>query len=364
MVEKLKTVLLEKQDNLITPQTVLTAHDFVDCIEAVRLDADPDAEMDDRGSAGYDSYPPIIGRTNVELGIKMGLYSLGTTNSSPDIVKLFECSGWKKRLDVPNIELVPVSEIVNAATLWGYRGGPGANKAILEKYGNVMFDGTLSLEHGKRCEVDFTGRGKLVSLPGVATMPSINTFRERVVVPTYKAATTMFMGVTDYKLVKFELPFGQDIQNLDDPTDTFGGGETEMADRKISWSATVYLRPTATLIPQIKLHAGTSGAISIQWGSVYGSPDLRIYAPNAYLSSVKEGNRNGILTWECKGTFLANDVAIRIYNNTSSSYSSTSISQSSDSDSSSSDSSSQSSSSSSNSSSSTSTSSSSTSVSV
>jgi hypothetical protein len=201
-----------------------------------------------------------------------------------------------------------------------------------------MFDGSLKLTAGKRATISLTGKGKYAAKPVLATMPNIDAQRERETAPAIQNASVSIMGKA-YNFVEMEFPFGQAVENAVDSRDEFGGGETEITARQIDFSATLYMRPTTALIPHTDLYAGQTGVIDISWGKNHCAPggaDLQIYAAAAVLTDVKKGVSNGIDTWEVKGTIVKNDIEIRIYNGTSSSYSSVSASASSDSNSSSS----------------------------
>ena len=337
--EKLNMCLFEKQVHINVPSTTLGANDFLDVIEAAKFDISPEAEDDARGSSGFDNYAPTIGRTTAEISLMFALYSLGSRD--PDFVRCLQCAGWERVLDHPFLVLRPISEITDAGTLWGYRGGPGSQKSTLEKYGNIMFDGSLKLETGKRGTLTLTGKGKPVALPVLATMPDIDAQREREAAPALKAATVTIMGKA-YNFTTMEFTFNQGVEAAPDPTDAFAGGETEITERRIDFATTVYLKPTTTLIPHADIYAGTQAEIHIQWGKNHASPgefDLEVWAPNCVLKDVKKGANNGIDTWEIKGTVVRNEIEIRINNGTTSSYSSVSASMSSDSNSSSSQSS-------------------------
>lgn len=338
-IEKLGCVLLEKQTDRTTPETTLGINDFCDVLEPGKLTISPEVEQDNRGSTGFDNYPPTIGRTQTEIGLTFALHSLGSAKN-PDFVRAMECAGWERRLDTDYIIMHPISEIVNAATVWGYSGGPGTQKAFVEKFGNVMFDGSISLEAGKRAVLKLTGKGKYLAKPIRATMPNIDAQRERVVSPPLLSAVITVNGIS-YGFLKGEITFGQAVESNVDATDTYGGGDSDITDRKLEWSATVYQKIDSSYIPHDNLFAGTTGVLDFQWGKIYDAPhpDCRIYAPKATLIDVKPGNNNGVNVWELKGIIEENDLELRIYNATGSSYSSVSTSASSDSNSSVSDSS-------------------------
>jgi len=337
-VEKLNLVLLEKQTDRTTPEVSLGVNDFCDVISAPKLIINPDVAEDNRGSSAFDNYPPTVGRTQIQIDLEFALHSLGSAGN-PDFIRVMECAGWERRLDSGFIKMHPISEIVNAATVWGYYGGPGTQKALVEKFGNVMFDGSISLEAGKRALMKFTGKGKYLNPPARTTMPNIAAMRERVTSPALMAMPTLYLNGIAYGFLKGDITFGQAIENNVDATDIYGGGDTEQTDRKLGWSATVYQKVDSSFIPHINLLAGATGIFDLQWGKVYHTYDMRLYGPKSTLTDVKPGNQGGVLCWEIKGIFEENDLELWIYNGTGSSYSSASTSANSDSNSSVSDSS-------------------------
>ena len=336
MVRKLALALLEKQTSIDTPETVLAANDFTDNLEAWTGDISPTAQEDLRGSGVYGNNPRTIGRYDNDVSLVYSLYSRGS-GVQPSFIKAMECAGWERRLSGSNILMVPKSEITEACTLWGYEGGPGTNKSLLEKWGNIMFDGTISIVIGERATMTLNGKGKRVADPVISTMPDVGAYREKKIAPAFMEGAITINGVA-YNLIKLDLNFGQTIENNVDGTDEFGGGDTEMTDRNIEFTCTVYQKPTLAKIPHSNLKNQTSGTFDLKWGRIFNYPDLRLYSTGSVFYDVKRGDNNGVSTWELSGYFQDNEIQFEVYNNNGSSYSSTSVSYSSDSNSSSSES--------------------------
>jgi hypothetical protein len=334
MVEKLSLVLGELQTSIDVPEPALAANDFIDVVEAYTADVSPDSEADNRGSGMFDQRERTLGKTEVEIGLTMALYSMGGTSESA-IIKLFRAAGFERILDTGMVVLRPRSEIVDAMTFWTYKGGPGTNRSIRTEFGNVMFDWVIRLEAAKRALAQFTGVGLLDALPVRATQPNVEAYRERQVAPAIKAATVSINGVA-YQFVRCEISGNQAPQNTVDAAHPYGGGFSEITDRNIEFTATVYAKPIASQVPHTNLYAKTSGTLDFQFGTFYGNPDVRIYAAAAFLDDVKNGDENGVSTWDIKGYIERNLMEVRIYKNIQSSESSSSDSMSSDSNSSSS----------------------------
>ena len=333
MQKKLSLILLEKQSGLTVPQPDLSANDFADVLEG-SASVDVDVEQDNRGGGGFQNNPATVGKSTADISLTYSLYSRGSAASEPSFIRALECAGWERQLDNPNIIMRPRNDIVDAATIYAYSGGVGADKSLLEKFKNVMFDGVVNLEAGKRATLELSGKGAYYAPPVVATQPNVDGYRERVTAPPLMGATVSINGKA-YKFLTCTLNFGQTVEPDVDATDTYGGGESEIVERNINWTATVYMKPDSDFVPHTNLFAGTTGTLDFQWGTKFGTPDCRILAPKATIHNVKEADNNGVLTWELTGIIEDNDVELRIYNGNASSYSSISRSDSSDSNSSS-----------------------------
>ena len=334
MVEKLNIALFEKQANFETEEAALFANDFVDVVETATVEIDPDIEAQNRGGGRFGNHPRTVGKYGINIVLPVNMYSRGTAGD-PDFVRLMECAGWTRRADDTYIKMRPTSEIIHAGTLWGYVGGPGTNKSLLHKFGNIVGSLGFTIETAKAARMTFTGMGRVVDLPAVATQPSVDDYRERVSAPAFLSATCTINGVS-YKPVSIEIVDNQPVENNLDATHEYGGGDTEFTDRNIEFTAVVYAKAIAAQIPHTNMHTQTAGSFDLRWGSTYAPYDLRIYSSSCRFHNVKPGNNNGVTTWEVQGYFDNNDVEVWCYNGNTSSYSSSSFSNSSDSNSSSS----------------------------
>jgi hypothetical protein len=312
-VQKLDIILGRVQRDPATPETGLTAADFLDVHEAFKADVDPDFQTDNRGAGGFDAYQPTEGKYDPDIQLVFPLASLGS-GTVPDLARCFQCAGWKQTAHDDYLRFAPSNDIANdhkAMTLWAYKGNPGHGGSVRERYGNQMYDVVISVEANKRAMVTFTGKGKYVAIPDRNTMPAIDAYRERVLIPAFINATYQIMGDI-YVPLKVEFNNNGPVVNHDNPGSEFGGGETEISDRAITFTATVYKK--SSLIPHRKMHTGDLGTIDLQWGAIHGTPDMRTIASRCQITNVKDGNANGIETYEISGVVIQNDFELRIYN--------------------------------------------------
>lgn len=333
--QKFNTVLFEKQNDINTPSDLLVASDYLDVMEAAKFDIDPEYEPDARGAGAFEQYSGTVGQYNNDISLLFGLYSLGS-GVTPDLVRVAECAGWTKVEHADFIRLTPTSEIVNAGTLWGYRGGPGTNKAVLEKHGNIMFDWEIALEAAKRATMRFTGKGRYVAEPVLATLPDVDAYRERLSVPAMRGGSISLLGSSRYatKFISANFKANQSIENHPDATATFGGGDSEILDRAIDGTIVVRMEAHSNTIPHDSIQNGTELTVDFQWGTIYNQYDVRLLTSRFRVTNVKEGNVNGATTWEISGQVLRNSLELRIYNAAASSSSLSSSSGSSQSSSS------------------------------
>jgi hypothetical protein len=313
MVKKLGLALLNVQSN-INQESPCVAMDFADTMDPPEIDIGIESEQDNRASGGFDMYPATIGRSAPTVKLSYSLLSLGASRE-PSLVQAMKCAGWSVTTVGNYIELRPTSTITSAATVYGYIGGPGASKALLTKIINVMFSATIDLPGAKRAFVTLDGKGKLFQNPTVATMPDVSKYRDRGVAPAIISAGVEINGDT-YKWTKAQIKDGQAVVNNLDPSVAYGGGDTEITDRAMTFTATVFAKTSP--IPHTKLQAGTAGQMVFSWGAVYGSPDLQISCNSVQLTDVKPGDENGVDTYEVTGVILENDIIVKVYNGGSS----------------------------------------------
>lgn len=192
-------------------------------------------------------------------------------------------------------------------TVWGYSGNADASGALLRKIANVMGNGKITLDFNSGVALfNFDGKGILIAEDAAATQASITP--SAIVCPSLVGSTINFFG-DDYDLISLEFDFGQEVTVTAAPqTETTGLGQSYISKRLITWKAKVYKDTSA--IPVTTFHAGTTGAISVAWGT----------APNKWTVSTtkaqideppQDSDENGIETFDLSGICVDNDFAIQ-----------------------------------------------------
>jgi hypothetical protein len=192
-------------------------------------------------------------------------------------------------------------------TVWGYSGNADASGALLRKIANVMGNGKITLDFNSGVALfNFDGKGILNAEDTAATQVSITP--SAIVCPSLVGSTINFFG-DDYDLISLEFDFGQEVTVTAAPqTETTGLGQSYISKRLITWKAKVYKDNSA--IPVTTFHAGTTGPISVAWGT----------APNKWTVSTtkaqideppQDSDENGIETFDLSGICVDNDFAIQ-----------------------------------------------------
>jgi hypothetical protein len=334
MIRKLDILLGAKQIDLNNPLTDLGVSDFVDTLEPATIQVNPENQEDSRGSGGFFNYKSTIGKYEVEIPLTFKLFSLGNGNF-PDVVRCLECAGFEQTLDEGYIKMkLNRAESDYAMTVWGYEGSTVASKADLVKVGNVVFgDWSFSAEVNQYVQLSLTGKGRYMSLDKQQTMPNIGTQREREIAPPFRGY--VHIAGKDYRIASFEITSNQETDNVPDAGDaTAGSGATEITNRNMTATFTVFQDSDSDLDPQAQVDNVTTGNMILRWGTNYNAApdyDMQLRADDIQIRDVNKAERNGVATLELDTVILENSFEYWIYNGTSSSLSSTSYSISSNS---------------------------------
>lgn len=194
------------------------------------------------------------------------------------------------------------------STIWAYSGCQDTDLALCYVIQNVMFGSKISLDFNTGyASMAFEGKGVLSATPALATQPTVTP--STVVPPSLIGSTINFLGDTDYKLLKLDFDIGPDIYATLDPTVASGLGITAPGSkRKIKWSARVYHDSAVT--PYTTLLAGTTGAISVVWGTAPNK--FTVAATKAQITSCKISAENNVTCYDLEGICIDNAFSIQI----------------------------------------------------
>jgi hypothetical protein len=157
--------------------------------------------------------------------------------------------------------------------------------------------------------MECVGSGVYGGSAAAATQPTIT--KSRVAPPALLGATTLTInGDADYKLVKAEIDGGQSTVLTLDPTATYGRGKTAITDRKIKWTATVYMDLPSTVNPETALLGRTEGAITIAYGTAPNK--ITFDMDYAQITGIEFADEGGVQVWNLSGQANRNHFTVAL----------------------------------------------------
>jgi hypothetical protein len=314
-IESIGVILLKNQAARGTAETSLANTDVAEVEAGASISIDPRVkEIDLVGSPQNAS---IIGPR--ECGISM-TYPLRTGNAEGNqgqISKALLSTFLKATASDTDIDSTEDRFIYNDtrkdseckdSTVWAYSGSQDTSLSLLYKIQNVMFGSKFILDFDNAyASLQLEGKGVLVATPALDTQPTITP--SIVVPPALIGATISFLGDADYIPISIEFDLGPDIYCTLKPTVASGLGITAPGSkRKIKWNAKVY--HDSGIIPHTALLAGTTGTISVAWGTAPNK--FTISTAKAQIQHVKLSEQNNVTCFDIDGICVDNDFAFQI----------------------------------------------------
>lgn len=312
----LSQVLVKEQATFGTAETTLDNTNAAE-VESPKLTIGTRVRKMALVSGGFSQQRSIIGPREASVSM---VYPFRTGNAEASfgaIASAIKACGFKETLsdtddDSSNDRAIYTPSNKQSEwkdlTVWGYSGNADTSGALLRKIANVMGNGKITLDFNSGVALfNFDGKGILIAEDAAATQASITP--SAIVCPSLVGSTINFFGDTDYDLISLEFDFGQEVTVTAAPqTATTGLGQSYISKRLITWKAKVYKDTSA--IPVTTFHAGTTGPISVAWGT----------APNKWTVSTnkaqideppQDSDENGIETFDLSGICVDNDFAIQ-----------------------------------------------------
>lgn len=198
-----------------------------------------------------------------------------------------------------------------ALTIWNHSGNLDTSGSMIDKLQNIIGSGKIMLDFENSTAVfALEGKGLLTSEPANGTAPTITPSTVRP--PALKDATVSLLGESDYYLKSFEIDCGVAVVPTLKPgaADSSGLGVTLFTDWESKWTAKFYC-DSAITNPHTTFLAGTTGAISIAWGTAPNKCTVGI--TTAEISeSPKRVDDGGVQMWELSGKAIHNSITIQL----------------------------------------------------
>jgi hypothetical protein len=292
---------VQLQDAFGTAETDLDAADLIETIGPAEFSWEPDMTDIALVANGFEQDAAIPGAGSYELTLRAYMRTGNSSGSYGQADTLMLASGMTGATSAGPIKTYSFGSTRSAykdATAWGYSGDLSTSSSLLRKMSNVVFRPKWTIEAGKPVIMECVGSGVYGGSAAAATQPTIT--KSRVAPPALLGATTLTInGDAEYRLVKAEIDGGQSTVLTLDPTATYGRGKTAITDRKIKWTATVYMDLPSTVNPETALLGRTEGAITIAYGTAPNK--ITFDMDYAQITGIDFADEGGVQVWNLSG---------------------------------------------------------------
>jgi hypothetical protein len=299
-VTNLGLLLVKLQAVYGTAETSLANTDVIETIGAAEFSSDFGASPIELVSGGFDQDAAIPGLTKYDVSGKVHVRTGGSAAAYGQIDTLLQASGMvgTTAASVKTYAFTSTRTAYKDATAWLYSGNLGTAGCLLRKASNIVFNPKWTFEAGKPVVMDFSGSGVYGGAAGTGTQPTITKLRTAA--PAWMGLSTLTInGISTYKILKAEIDAGQETNLTIDVAQAYGFGQTEITNRKVKFSATVYCDLPASGDPETALLARTEGALAFAYGT---APNKATFTSTySQITDIKKGDESGIEVWNITG---------------------------------------------------------------
>lgn len=256
-------------------------------------------ESNDRNVVTTDlsTFPAVVGKTAMELSFDVELRRTGATTSetSDQWMRIVRACGLVITNPSSNIVIKPTSKSSDEVTLsaYVYLGSSGSTSYRVSLRGLA---GDLSADHenGKPSilHVKLMGVFQAVSSAG-----TVNTVTQQSTVPTAFLAPTFTFNAVASRISKFAWALNNEVVQREDVNSTGGILHYAVVGRKPTFSFNPEVALTGTQDFHTLMSAGTQCAVAFN----IQSSTLTFAAAAAQITSIADGDRNGIAVFDCSG---------------------------------------------------------------
>lgn len=303
-MNKKNDIYFAKQQTVLgTPETTMASANFIEPTTDSSVNMIFENESVETCQATFASAPAIQGAARGEANLQFNLRSFGAA-VKPDWVTMLEscgCTTADATVGATHKYTITQSTTSKDFTLWKFNG------TECKKFGNMMGAWSISGDINKKCVLTVDAKGTLVSIPTTVTAPSftVNGSATPAILPVTK---TVFGSTTLYSPLKFSFTSNNVIEQRINGTG-FGYGTSELTDRKIQFSVTLYSELVSVCDPYTSMRNNTVSELSFEFGGVTGRK-IKLIGLYANIKDIKESAEGNIRTWEISGDMTANDFSI------------------------------------------------------
>lgn len=318
MTTNVECFLAKQQATFGTAETSLTNSDFAEVMEGGSVTFEPTVSDQRYIGANTGNAASIIGGLYGSVKFQIPIRSGGSEGATGLLGKVLPALGLKETssnagggvgVDRYVYTIDETQSNWKDLTVWAYTGNKGTSLSVLRKIYNVLFGGKIVLDfENATAMLDIEGRGAYNGAPTDATQPTCSP--SGVVSPALRGVTFSMFGDTDYTPISMEIDFNQDVVNTLSPSAAYGVGVSQIVRKGARWSAKVYQDVVATIAPETALIAGTTGALSVIWGTVPNK--FTLASSKMQITKCDRSDQNGIGVYDLSGIFVDNDISFTI----------------------------------------------------
>jgi hypothetical protein len=311
-MKKLDQVLLKLQTTFGTAEGSLTTTDVAEIMEGGVVGFTPNTTAIRLLGSGFSQNASVVGPSVGELTLRYPLRSGGNGDPGQWTLPL-QCCGWKESdaADVYTYEQTSKMSEFKDATVWGYTGNRDTSKSLKRIISNTMYNAKFILDFRPAeavAYVEFTGQGVYSGAPSAATQLAIT--KDTTSINALKGVTLNFFGDTDYDPLLLEFDLGRVVSVTTDGTDSTGLGFGIVSDGSATWHAIIYKSVDA--LAETAYANGTTGTISVSWGTEPNKITLATGASKAQITEVSDAEEGEVETYDLTGIIIDNDFSVEV----------------------------------------------------
>lgn len=316
MASALQLLLVKKQTTFGTPETSLAAGDLIETIGQPTMKWNPDGTEIELVGGGFDQDAFVPGAGFYDLGFQVYMATGGSEGDFGQVGTLLDLCGMTQALDDTDLDetddqaawtFTSVRSEITDGTVWAYSGDMSSSGSLLRKSGNIIFLPKWNFENGKPVTMELSGMGTFMGAATASTQPTVTKLRSHI--PAFMNVTTLTInGETGYRVLSASIDASQEVALSKDASETYGRGRSNVTNRKLNATITVYKELPSVVDPETALLNRTEGALTMEYGT---APNKITFSGDyAQIKDIESSDDEGLETWTLTTQFNRNDFTI------------------------------------------------------
>lgn len=307
-VVDLGMLLLKIQQTQGVMETVLATTCLSEATKP-QLTFDPSVTEVALSGSGFSQNASVIGPLEGALNGSYPVRTGGAVDSPGDWAIPLQACGFKET-ELSHVYTYTPSSVQSewkGLTAYMYSGNKNTSGAMLRKLANILGTGKITLDFEKSIATfEFNGKGAYDGgAAATETQPAVT--KSTALVQNLKGAVMSLFSDSDYIPISIEFDIGNEVNVTTNGANSVSGkGISVFTKRAIKWTMKCYRDTNVT--PETTLLAGTTGTISVQWGTAPNK--ITVATTKAQITKADVGDQNGVETYDLSGICVDNDLTI------------------------------------------------------